>query len=60
MDNLIILAADTTPGDIGTAITGAFAGFGPVLLTIAGAGLALAVVRWGLPFAVGFFKKTAK
>lgn len=46
--------------DIAGTVTSAFADLGPQLLTVGGAGIALSLVIWGLPKAVGFFKKTAK
>lgn len=49
-----------TPADFATTIVTAFAGYAPALLTVGAAGLGLAVVIWGFPKIVGFFKKTAK
>lgn len=46
--------------DIAGTVTGAFADLGPQLITVGGAGIALSLVIWGLPKALGFFKKTAK
>lgn len=51
---------DPTPADYVTTITTAFAGFTPALLAVAGVGLGIAVVKWGFPVVVGFFKRTAK
>lgn len=51
---------DPTPADFATTIVTGFAGYGPALLTVGAAGLALAVIMWGFPKIVGFFKKTAK
>lgn len=51
---------EPTPVDLSDVVTGAFASVGPELATVGGAGIALALIIWGLPKAVGFFKKTAK
>lgn len=57
---MIVAAVESTPADFVSTITTAFAGFTPALLAVAGAGLAIAVVKWGFPVVVGFFKRTAK
>lgn len=49
-----------TPADFVTTVTTAFADFTPALLSVAAVGLGIAVVKWGFPVVVGFFKRTAK
>lgn len=56
----LVSAVDPTPADYVGTITTAFAGFTPALLSVAAVGLGIAVVKWGFPVVVGFFKKTAK
>jgi hypothetical protein len=51
---------DPTPADYVSTITTAFSGFTPALLSVAAVGLGIAVVKWGFPVVVGFFKRTAK
>lgn len=46
--------------DVASTITTAISGFDTQLLTVAGAGIGLAVIVWGVPKALGFFKRTAK
>lgn len=45
---------------IGSTVTTAVAGMQTELLAVGGAGIALGLLMWGLPKAVGFFRKTAK
>lgn len=58
---LALAAADPTPGDFATTITTGLAGEGTALLSVAGVALAsVAIVKWGFPLAMGFFKRIAK
>lgn len=45
--------------DISDVVTTAFANYTPELLTVGTAGLGIAFIVWGLPKAVGFFKRLA-
>lgn len=46
--------------NISSVVTSALSDFGPQLLIVGTAGIGLAMITWGLPKALGFFKKTAK
>lgn len=46
--------------DLHTAIVNALTQVTPELITVGAAGLGVAIVTWGFPKALQFFKKTAK
>lgn len=46
--------------DMFSSVTTAFTGFGDTLLPLAGIGVGVALVIWGVPKGVGFIKKLAK
>jgi hypothetical protein len=50
----------TEPTTIDGIVVAGFANVLPALAPVAAAGLAIAGLIWGVPKAVGFFKKTAK
>lgn len=52
--------APVTPGDLVTAVTGAFEGMDTAILGLAGVGLGLTLVIWGTPKAIAFVKRFAK